>query len=95
MSESTSGPSRRQKAPPNPYSQADHYESLALFLAARNLPVPGILKRPAQETSRSDKRRKHVEHDKIPAEAEVCSHLLVSEINLSLTHCLDDAERRQ
>jgi hypothetical protein len=55
MSESTSGPSRRRRAPPNPYSQAEHYESLANFLAARNLPVPNILKRPAQERDRSSR----------------------------------------
>jgi hypothetical protein len=73
---STSGPSRRRRAPPNPYSLADQRESLALFLAARNLPVPSILKRPAQEKDRSShskKRQKHVEHKNNPG---VCSRLL-------------------
>jgi len=86
MSESISGPSRWWRAPPNRYSQADHYDSLALFLAAHNIPVPSILKRPAQEKdslSRSNKRHKQVEHDNAP---EVSTHLLVIP---GIPHCLD------
>jgi hypothetical protein len=91
MSESTSGPSRRRKAPPNPYSQAEQHESLALFLAARNIPVPSILKRPVQEkdcSPRSNNRRRRVEHENSP---EARSYLLVSR---GISHCLD-AERHQ
>src|SRR6266852_9403694 len=89
MSEPTSGPSRRRRAPPNTYSQEDHYESLALFLAAHNMPVLNILKRPAQESlSHSNKWQKCVEHENSP---EVCSRLLVSK---NICHCLD-AERHQ
>jgi hypothetical protein len=75
MSESTSGPSRRRKAPPNPFTQDEQNKSLALFLAARNLPVPEILTRPALRSSRSNKRQRPIEPENIP-EVTVCSHLI-------------------
>jgi hypothetical protein len=83
MSESTSGPSRRRKAPPNPYKQADQYQSLALFLTARGLPVPSILQHPAQGNDRlvrPNKRHKTVEvtvERESESNLDVCSHLLV------------------
>ena len=81
MSESTSGPSKRRKAPTNPYSWTEQYQSLALFLAAHDLPVPSALKHLAPEKDRSscpNKRRKHVEHENNP---EVCYQLsLVSDL---------------
>jgi hypothetical protein len=83
MSESTSGPSRRRKVPPNPYTQAEHYRSLALFLAARNQPVPDILNLPVQKnnrnSSRSNKRRKHVEHP------EVFAHFLFPDVSFTVS----------
>lgn len=83
MSESTGGPSRRRKVPPNPYTQAEHYRSLALFLAARNQPVPDILTLPVQKnnrnSSRSNKRRKHVEHP------EVFAHFLFPDVSFTVS----------
>jgi hypothetical protein len=66
-SDSTQRPSSsRRRAPRNPYSQAEANESLALFLASRNLPVPDSLKRPVDRPSRSNKRQKHGEHKSNP-----------------------------
>lgn len=79
MSGSTSGPSKRRKAPPNPYSQADQYKSLSLFLAAHNLPVLDILNHPAQVKGRSlhsNKWQKNVPVDH-ENDLDVCSRLLV------------------
>ena len=78
MSESTSSPLRRRRPPTNWHSQAEHYDSLALFLAARNLPVLSVLKHLAQEKDSllcSNKQQRHVEHK---SNDEVHSCLLIS-----------------
>ena len=66
MSDST-----HRRAARNPYSQAAHNKSLAVYLATHNQPVPSSLKRPAQvedRPSRSDKRQRR-EHEQT---LEVC-----------------------
>src|SRR5258708_32879653 len=65
-SQSTHQPSSSRRAAHNPYSQADINESLAVFLASNNLPVPSALERP----SHSNKRRTYREHEN---NFEVCS----------------------
>jgi len=70
MSGSTQGPlSSRRRAACNPYSQAAHDESLALFLASHNISVPSPLKRPAQgeaHQSQASKQQNHTEHEHNP-----------------------------
>jgi hypothetical protein len=67
MSNSTDRPSSsRRRAARNPYRQTVINNTLAVFLADHNLPVPDSLKRPAQGEDRrlrSNKRRKHLEHE--------------------------------
>ena len=51
--------SNRQRASRNQYTQVESNDSLANYLASRDLPVPSSLKRPPQGSacpSRSDKR---------------------------------------
>ena len=79
MSNSTDRPSSsRRRAARNPYSQTAINNTLAVFLADHNLPVPDSLKRSAQgedRRSRSNKRRKHAEHEN---HHDVCSRFLFS-----------------
>jgi len=78
MSNSTDLPSSSQhRAARNPYKQTAINNTLAVFLAEHNLPIPDSLKRAAQGEDRqlrSNKRCKHVE--------DVCSRFLVSEFSL-------------
>ena len=77
MSESTSGPSRQQKAPPNPFTQDEQNKSLALFLTARGLSVLEILMHSAQKKACSlhlNKQQRHIKPENIP-KVTVCSHL--------------------
>lgn len=80
MSESNQASSsqKRQRAARNPYSQTSINETLAVFLAERNLPVPACLKRPAEGDgcrSRSKKLSRRVEQDN---RQDVCSRFLFS-----------------
>src|SRR6266849_10008197 len=78
MSNSTDRPSSSQhRAARNPYKQTAINNTLAVFLAEHNLPIPDSLKCTAQGEDRqlhSNKWRKHVE--------DICSCFLVSEFSL-------------
>jgi hypothetical protein len=76
MSESgsTHQASHSQRAARNPYKQATFDDSLARYLASRDLPVPGSLRRSVDLPLRSSKRAKHGEHERDP---DVRSHYLI------------------
>src|SRR5260370_40431739 len=65
-SQSTHQPSSSRRAARNTYSQANINESMAVFLASNNLPIPSALECP----SHSNKRRTYREHEN---NFEVCS----------------------
>ena len=66
MSRSIQRPSSSRPSARNPYSQAAINESLAQFLASRDLVVPASLRCPAQGVdllAHSNKRQKHGESE--------------------------------
>jgi hypothetical protein len=73
-SNSTHCPSSSQQAARNPYSQAATNDSLALFLASCNLPVPILLKRPAECPVEPNRWRKHGEYQ---SNSEACPRLQI------------------
>jgi hypothetical protein len=72
---------KRPRASRNRYTQAESNDSLAKYLASRNLPVPSSLKRPPQSDtcpSRSNKRHQvSVERDDTPVEPLVRSNFFI------------------